>query len=423
MRKRIGLLVSTSLFVVVFSCINEPEDVTEYKCIIRTMTIDGLGFVRTDTTSECCCEMCADMEVGASDTTTTYISLPGVTEETTISIRSRLNEPADISLCIPQNAVVAAETTYVGDSVEFHVDAAGTEHTVNTYQWERDGRAISGATQSRYVIDSATLQDNGASFACLVTNSYGEIKSNAATLTVLTGPKFTTLEPDSQHVLEIGDSLTISFVASGATPMSFEWYRNDTLLTETITPTYIISQFDEGDAGRYYCVAANQFGTDTSAEIAVISASQVIDETIQNATLYFVVNGKMDNKFIIEDSTDSISIELHGANGEGHYLLSTNCQEDASDSGFYLNSATAFHLCVSTSLADTESVLMTRMELDSFKGALAIEWNPSSTTRGNSVLELSTSDTLHSKIEYRIDWQTIDHETSYDTLLLTIQVQ
>lgn len=70
----------------------------------------------------------------------------------------------------------------VGASATFTVTANGTAPL--SYQWQRDGSDIAGATSSSYTLGSATAGDNGALFRVRVTNSYGSVLSNAATLTV-----------------------------------------------------------------------------------------------------------------------------------------------------------------------------------------------------------------------------------------------
>ncbi len=55
-----------------------------------------------------------------------------------------------------------------------------------TYQWQRNGIAIAGATSPTYTIPGAQFADNGALFRCVITNSWGTVVSRAATLSVTT---------------------------------------------------------------------------------------------------------------------------------------------------------------------------------------------------------------------------------------------
>jgi hypothetical protein len=75
-----------------------------------------------------------------------------------------------------------AQSVTVGQTATFNVVATGT--TPLSYQWQRNGTAITGATSSSYTTAATTLADNAASFKVTVTNSIGAITSAAATLTV-----------------------------------------------------------------------------------------------------------------------------------------------------------------------------------------------------------------------------------------------
>jgi glucose/arabinose dehydrogenase len=77
----------------------------------------------------------------------------------------------------------ASQLISVGYPVTFSVVASGS--TPYSYQWRRNGVDISGATAPSYKF-SATLADNGAQFRVRVSNAYGSVLSNVATLSVTT---------------------------------------------------------------------------------------------------------------------------------------------------------------------------------------------------------------------------------------------
>jgi len=56
-----------------------------------------------------------------------------------------------------------------------------------SYQWFWNGNAISGATDSTYVLYGATAANDG-SYTCVATNSSGAVESGAATLNVVSNP-------------------------------------------------------------------------------------------------------------------------------------------------------------------------------------------------------------------------------------------
>jgi glucose/arabinose dehydrogenase len=76
----------------------------------------------------------------------------------------------------------ASQLISLGYPVTFLVVASGS--TPYSYQWQRNGVNISGATASSYKIASTTLSDGGAQFRVRVSNAYGNTLSNVATLSV-----------------------------------------------------------------------------------------------------------------------------------------------------------------------------------------------------------------------------------------------
>ena len=82
------------------------------------------------------------------------------------------------------NRPPAAAEAAAGQPATFSVEAAGREPL--SYQWQRDGQDIPGATGSSYTLPAATAADHGAAFRVVVTNELGSVTSAAATLSVVT---------------------------------------------------------------------------------------------------------------------------------------------------------------------------------------------------------------------------------------------
>jgi hypothetical protein len=76
----------------------------------------------------------------------------------------------------------APESVFVAQTATFAVTASGAGPL--TYQWQRNGASIAGATLSSYTTPATTLADNGAAFAVVVSNTAGSTTSSAAALTV-----------------------------------------------------------------------------------------------------------------------------------------------------------------------------------------------------------------------------------------------
>jgi hypothetical protein len=77
----------------------------------------------------------------------------------------------------------ANQTVGVGQTATFSVTANGTAPL--SYQWQKGGAAISGATSASYTTPAAQASDTGTTFTVTVTNAAGSASSSAATLTVM----------------------------------------------------------------------------------------------------------------------------------------------------------------------------------------------------------------------------------------------
>jgi len=88
-----------------------------------------------------------------------------------------------------------SQSIATGQNASFSVAATGTAPL--TFQWSKNGAAISGATSSTYTTPAAVIADNGALFTVAVTNSAGSATSNAATLSVRVAVLALTANPTS----------------------------------------------------------------------------------------------------------------------------------------------------------------------------------------------------------------------------------
>ncbi len=109
-----------------------------------------------------------------------------------------------------------SQTITVGQPVTFTVTANGTAPL--TYQWQRNGADISGATSASYHINAVAMSDNGAQFRVRVQNNSGTVTSNAATLTVTANqpPTGTITAPSSSTLYSGGD--TIAYAGTATDP-------------------------------------------------------------------------------------------------------------------------------------------------------------------------------------------------------------
>lgn len=117
----------------------------------------------------------------------------------------------------------------VGDAVTFAVTA--TSSTSMTYQWRKDGAAISGATAATYTIAGATTADAGA-YTVAVTNSSGTTVSSAASLLVTAVTSNT-----ANSLINISARATIPSSSTLITGFVIESTSGKRLLVRAVGPT------------------------------------------------------------------------------------------------------------------------------------------------------------------------------------------
>ena len=160
-----------------------------------------------------------------------------------------------------------SQTIKLGGSTLFTVNATNA----NTYQWQFNGAAISGANQSTYAITNAIGAMQGF-YSVAVSNSYGGVLSASAGLTVLNPPVITS-QPLSQTVTQ-GATVTYTVQASGGVPLHYQWYQlyfgpvagatNNSLVLSNVASTVPV----------YYAFIWNTYGSVSSSNVITTVLTQ-----------------------------------------------------------------------------------------------------------------------------------------------------
>ena len=182
----------------------------------------------------------------------------------------------------PQN-----QTLLRGQDATFTVAALGTPPL--SYQWRFNGTDISAATAASLTLLNAQLADAG-SYTVVVTNNAGSITSAVATLTVLAPPSITAQPQALTNIA--GTTATFSVMAEGTSPLSYQWQKNGTNLSDlgnvsgAGSSVLALTSVQTADEGSYAVVVTNSAGSITSAAVllTVLVPPSIITQP-QNQTL------------------------------------------------------------------------------------------------------------------------------------------
>jgi uncharacterized delta-60 repeat protein len=149
-----------------------------------------------------------------------------------------------------------------------------------SYQWFKNGAAISdggnvsGATAPTLLLTNVLGPDT-ANYQLVVSNSFGSVTSIVANLTVL--DPIVNGQPASL-AYHAGQTANFTVGAFGSAPLSFQWFKggaalqNGGTISGAQSNTLSLSNIVGGDAGQFFAVVTNTWGSVTSqvASLAVI---------------------------------------------------------------------------------------------------------------------------------------------------------
>jgi uncharacterized repeat protein (TIGR01451 family) len=154
----------------------------------------------------------------------------------------------------PTNQTIQLEASAV-----FTVLAAGTAPLA--YQWSFGGTNLSGTTSNVLVVTNVQFSNIG-SYAARVSNAFGSANSSNALLTI-GGPPNIIIQPTNQAV-PVGEMATLSVVAVGAPPLSYQWNLvSGPNLPYATNSVLVITNVQDGD--KYNVRVSNALGSVKSA--------------------------------------------------------------------------------------------------------------------------------------------------------------
>jgi hypothetical protein len=223
-----------------------------------------------------------------------------------IVAKSSTSTPAPTITSQPSN-----QTAVAGGSVTFSVGTNAAAMLNVNYNWYLNGNSnpfsgnngkyfFGGSPNSTTLtINNVTAADAG-SYGLEIVDAGGEVQSQYATLSLVTGKPAITIQPAASQSVNAGANVTLSVAATSAG--SYQWQLNGSSIAGATNATLTLSNIGTTQRGTYTAVVSNVLGSVTSspASVAVSVGSSLYNissraylgsGTDQNIVAGFYTNG------------------------------------------------------------------------------------------------------------------------------------
>ncbi|MCF7763615.1 MAG: immunoglobulin domain-containing protein [Verrucomicrobia bacterium] len=212
-----------------------------------------------------------------------------------VSVKS---QPAQLDVIAP--VVITGQpqpqTVAAGGAADFTVVATGSQPI--RYQWQFQGRDISGETAPTLALTNLKPQDSG-NYSVVVSNAGGSVRSGAAEL-VVAAPPVIKRQPQPKQVLAGGDA-SFSVTVSGTPPLAYQWSLNGTAIPGATSATLALTGVTPAQGGDYTVDVSNPGGAVTS-----VPATLAVNEPV-------VITAQPQRQTVAAGGTASFSVTATGS--------------------------------------------------------------------------------------------------------------
>lgn len=196
-----------------------------------------------------------------------------------------------------------------GATATFSVAASGSPPL--TYQWQKNGVAIPGATAASFTTPVLAVADSGATYGVTVSNGARSVNSAVAKLTVT--PIAPTLDaPPVSAGVAVGGTASFTVHATGTAPLAFQWFRGGIAIPGATASSLTVAPVRYGDDAAGYTVEVSNLAGTARSQAAILSVKQSAPATTISACSELTTPGSYQlSNDLGTDAPAAICISIH----------------------------------------------------------------------------------------------------------------
>ena len=204
-----------------------------------------------------------------------------------------------------------ANQPFLGDPLVLSVDAGGTPPL--SFQWRKNGAAITGATSSTFTIPSLQAGSSG-SYDVVVTNLFGVAPSSPAVIAVQAPTMPTIVQGPVGRTLYPGGLLNLTVQATGG-ELRYQWQKGGSALAGATNSAYVVPNVSAADSGNYQVTVTNSVGPASAGPVLV-----TVVVSAPNSYEAAVVNDKPEAWWRLDEPTGSATMSDAMGRHDGVYV-------------------------------------------------------------------------------------------------------
>lgn len=174
---------------------------------------------------------------------------------------------------LPQlTSTVMTSIVPIGSTMTFSAIASGTPPL--TFQWQREGTNIPGATSNILTLTNIQL-DQAGDYRVVIANYLGSQTNLAGSLIVQAPPTITT-QPVDAIVLSGGDA-TFQVIATGSFPLSYQWIRDGQPISDATSSSFTLSPVTPIDSGALFACRVSNIAGSTLSQSVLLTVNSLAD--------------------------------------------------------------------------------------------------------------------------------------------------